>query len=235
MEFGFKFSEESKKKMSDSHKGKIPWNKGRKNPYSKEVLEKMSKSQKDRLSNPDNHPMYKKHHTEESKKKISEKTKGNIPWNKNLKNYNPGEKNGMWKGELASYSAIHKWVQSHKPKSIGCEQCGKQNCRLELANLSGKYKRDINDYKYMCVKCHRTYDDTLPLKFKTPKKDIKELDYSGMHRRLRKQHPHNYICGHCGENTYDLHLANISGKYLLDIKDYIYLCRECHIKFDKSI
>ncbi len=32
--------------MSKAHKGKIPWNKGLKNPYTKETLEKMSRLNK---------------------------------------------------------------------------------------------------------------------------------------------------------------------------------------------
>jgi len=35
-------SNETKRKMSESHKGQIPWNKGMKNPYSKETLKQMS-------------------------------------------------------------------------------------------------------------------------------------------------------------------------------------------------
>ena len=38
--------------------------------------QKLSESAKRRLSNPENHPMYGRKHTEESKKKISEKRKG---------------------------------------------------------------------------------------------------------------------------------------------------------------
>jgi len=33
---------------------------------------------------------------------------------------------------------------------------------LELSNISGKYKRDINDYEWLCVKCHRIKDGNMP-------------------------------------------------------------------------
>lgn len=46
---GFKFSEESKKKMSESHKGQIPWNKGIKGSISNEAREKISLALKGRI------------------------------------------------------------------------------------------------------------------------------------------------------------------------------------------
>lgn len=44
----FTHSDETKKKISQSGKGKIPWNKGLKNPFSAEALDKMSKAAKGR-------------------------------------------------------------------------------------------------------------------------------------------------------------------------------------------
>jgi group I intron endonuclease len=46
--FGKHHTEEMKEKSRESHKGQIPWNKGLKNPYSIETLEKMSEAQKKR-------------------------------------------------------------------------------------------------------------------------------------------------------------------------------------------
>jgi len=40
------FSEETKQRMADSHISGIPWNKGKKNCFSKETIQKMSKSGK---------------------------------------------------------------------------------------------------------------------------------------------------------------------------------------------
>jgi hypothetical protein len=44
-------SEETKKKQSLSNKGQIPWNKGKKNCYSKETLENMSNTHKKMICN----------------------------------------------------------------------------------------------------------------------------------------------------------------------------------------
>jgi len=67
------------------------------------------------------------------------------------------ENNPAWKGEDAKYDAIHNWIRRHKPKPKLCENC-KKSKRLQLANLSGKYLRDINDYKYLCSSCHSKFD-----------------------------------------------------------------------------
>ena len=42
------FTEESRKKMSESHKGRIPWNKGKNNIYSEDTLKKLSEANKGR-------------------------------------------------------------------------------------------------------------------------------------------------------------------------------------------
>ena len=43
--YGNKWSEEKKKKLSEKLKGRIPWNKGKSNIYSEEMLNKMSERQ----------------------------------------------------------------------------------------------------------------------------------------------------------------------------------------------
>jgi len=68
---GKKRSEESKKKMSESHKGKQPWNKGLKDIYSEESKRKMGKP---RFAS--DNPFFGKKHTRESKEKMSLKRKG---------------------------------------------------------------------------------------------------------------------------------------------------------------
>jgi len=71
---------------------------------------------------------------------------------------NRAEKNGMWKGDKVKYRALHAWIKRNKPKPRFCEKCGKKTKKLELANISGKYKRDIQDYNWLCINCHRQLD-----------------------------------------------------------------------------
>lgn len=62
--YGKKMSAESRKKISQSHKGKIPWNKGKHNVYSEETLERLRKSHKGKIL------------SDETKRKQSEALKG---------------------------------------------------------------------------------------------------------------------------------------------------------------
>jgi hypothetical protein len=92
---------------------------------------------------------------------------------KNIKNTN--EKNGMWRAEEVSYNALHSWVRIRKEKPALCEECKKEK-PYDLSNISGKYKRDINDYKYLCRQCHMKNDGR-----------IKKLNsFSIMNRRKNK-------------------------------------------------
>lgn len=71
-----------------------------------------------------------------------------------------GEKARAWKGERAGYVAIHAWLSKHHKKE-SCQHCGKSESdvsRLEWANISGKYLRDISDYLVLCPSCHRKMD-----------------------------------------------------------------------------
>ena len=87
-------SKETKRKISEANKGRIPWNKGKKGCFSEETRRKISKKMKGKPANNKG-----KHHTEETKrkiseahkgkclseehrKKLSESTKGRLVWNK---------------------------------------------------------------------------------------------------------------------------------------------------------
>jgi hypothetical protein len=76
---------------------------------------------------------------------------------KNRRSYK-NEDNPNWKGDDVGYSSLHLYIRKNKLKPNKCEECDKTTKRLELANISGKYKRNINDYKYLCVVCHKKFD-----------------------------------------------------------------------------
>ena len=86
-------------------------------------------------------------------RKLSEEAKKNISESKK------GEKNKMWKGENASYKAIHQWINTNKPKPIDglCELCHLEKL-YDAANISGVYLRDFTDWIYVCRACHM-YED----------------------------------------------------------------------------
>lgn len=70
------------------------------------------------------------------------------------------ERNPNWKGDSAGLDAIHIWVLYRKPKQERCEEC-KNNEPKDLANISQKYRRDINDFRWLCRRCHMKGDGRL--------------------------------------------------------------------------
>ena len=59
-----------------------------------------------------------------------------------------------------SYFALHDWIRRRKLKLELCEMC-KENKPLDLANISQQYQRDINDFNWLCRRCHMESDGRL--------------------------------------------------------------------------
>lgn len=72
-----------------------------------------------------------------------------------------GEQHHSWKGNDVGYTALHLWVSKHKVRSGVCEPCGARPAGkgTEFANISGEYKRDIEDYIELCCSCHKVFDN----------------------------------------------------------------------------
>jgi len=79
-----------------------------------------------------------------------------------------GAWNGMWKGDSASYFAIHirlKTVRG-RAREYSCTECGKQAQHWAYDNADPserkydglRYSTDPNHYRPMCVSCHRKFD-----------------------------------------------------------------------------
>lgn len=127
--------------MADFKKGHIPWNKGKKNPYSVETIQSMREA---KLLNPVRFWLGKKR---PNTKFWLGKKRGDIQ----------GENNYAWKGDKVSYSALHHWVKRELGKPLECEHCG--SCKnLHWANKSREYKRLLTDWISLCAKCHKKYD-----------------------------------------------------------------------------
>ncbi len=99
---------------------------------------------------------------------------GQLAWNKGLKiEQTKGAGNGMWKGDNASYFAIHSWIYRTKGKPEKCVDCGKSEGRIEWSNKDHQYRRIADDYEARCKTCHERYDD----KNLAGVKNIKLLEY----------------------------------------------------------
>lgn len=90
-------------------------------------------------------------------KKLSQKHK--IKLSNARKGKYIGDLNHQWKGSKAGISAFHYRVYFRRGKADCCEVCNKNDNskKYDWANLTGKYD-DINDYKKICISCHRKYD-----------------------------------------------------------------------------
>jgi predicted transcriptional regulator len=72
-----------------------------------------------------------------------------------------GDKNHMWKGNLATKHAFHRRLYSRFGKPGHCEICGTSETtrHYDYANISGNYHK-ATDYAPMCRSCHWKFDDT---------------------------------------------------------------------------
>lgn len=169
---GRKLSEEHKRKIGESNKGRSTWatgkkfsdehrrriSEGRKKMFekNKELKEKMRLKTLDRI--------------EKGEIKIFEKgnqlRKGKTPWNKGKKyteigydniGFKHGEDNHMWQGDDVGYHALHDWVRRQKGKPTVCVDCGATKS-IEWANKSGEYLREESDWISLCTTCHRAQD-----------------------------------------------------------------------------
>jgi hypothetical protein len=103
--------------------------------------------------------------------------KGHVAWNKGKKYPQvTGEKHPFWKGKEAGYCSIHRWVARHLGRPNICSDCGTKIAkRYEWANISKKYFRDSIDWKRLCSKCHKSFDqETVPKGSKVGTSKLKE-------------------------------------------------------------
>ena len=69
------------------------------------------------------------------------------------------DKHWNWKGNNINYGGLHDWIRKKHGTPSRCEECGMTKSKMfEWANITGKYNRDIKNYKRLCVKCHRVRD-----------------------------------------------------------------------------
>ncbi len=87
------------------------------------------------------------------------KGKHNSPRTEFKKGDNVGNNHIHWLGDKIGKKSIHKWVKYWKGVPNYCEMCGTNEKRMyHWANIDHTYKRVLNDYISMCVRCHKKYD-----------------------------------------------------------------------------
>lgn len=154
-------TQETLKKMSESHKGKKGYWFGKiGHPQSIETRKKISLAH----LGIKNH-FYGKKHSAETLLKMSEAHRGAISKRKGKKYpETSGISHFAWKGNKVGYLALHSWVSRNKGRPHFCEECGDKTLnhrQYHWSNISGEYKRDLNDWRRLCVKCHFEYDKAI--------------------------------------------------------------------------
>ena len=117
---GVKHSLEYCKNISNRMMGRIPWNKGKKNPYSKEAIQKMREAACNRK------------HTQETKDKISKITKG-----RKLSEEHKKKIGEFRKGCIISEKQRQSIIESNK-KRKGCKFSEEHKRKIGLAQIGNK-------------------------------------------------------------------------------------------------
>ncbi len=70
-----------------------------------------------------------------------------------------GSDHPNWKGDDASYSAIHNWVRRQKGEPSLCEGCGAtESKRFEWSSIGHEYLRSVDNWIRLCKSCHLRYE-----------------------------------------------------------------------------
>jgi len=85
------------------------------------------------------------------------RSKSPIKKGNKLASLNVGTRHWAWQGDFPSYRAVHAWLKKTYGNAQKCESCGSTK-QVQWANISGKYKRDRNDFKQLCPSCHKLFD-----------------------------------------------------------------------------
>ena len=87
--------------------------------------------------------------------------KGKTPWNKGVPSPFVEELSPIWKGDKVGYFGMHKLVANWKGTPKCCEKCGRKDLpknNYHWATVDHKYRRVLDDYIRLCVKCHSEFD-----------------------------------------------------------------------------
>lgn len=95
-----------------------------------------------------------------------------------------GENNHSWAGDKVGIVQVHKWIKKILDRPDRCSKCNKIG-KVDLANRSNLYKRDVNDWDWLCRKCHMESDGRLDA----------FLSHSNMHNKLP-----DIICPQCNNS-----------------------------------
>ncbi len=77
-----------------------------------------------------------------------------------------GSANKLWKGGKVGYGALHSWLRRKLGKATYCKNNSTHKGNFMWANISGKYKRNIEDWHQLCNTCNQIDGIKVPNRFK---------------------------------------------------------------------
>ena len=173
----YEMTEKTRKKMSEARKGKTPWNKGKANVYSEETRKKMSESKKGKT------------HSLETRKKMSEAMKGKKPYEmtektrKKMSENNKGENNPMY-GKKHSEETRKKMSENNSRYWRGKTLSKETRKKISKAkNITGFYrisKKKDNNCKQGFVWNYSYYDNN-------KRKTISSTDLKKLKKKIETQ------------------------------------------------
>ena len=114
-------------------------------------------------------------------------------WKQMMREKLSGSNHPSWKGENCALRTLHQWIAKNKPKPSFCEKCGKVP-PIDVANISGKYKRDIEDFEWLCRRCHMKSDDRI----KNSTKRLNAFGKQKIKNTIKKNEKIDRMCPKCG-------------------------------------
>jgi len=108
---------------------------------------------------------------------------------------------------LEEYKNIHLWVRKQwlkKPKIRFCNKCYKKG-KLELGNISGKYKKELSDWEWICRKCHNKFHKEGIYANNRFKESLKESNKNNYKKNKIKILKHKKLYAKKNKNILKLH------------------------------
>lgn len=138
-------NQETKDKISQTLRGRIPWNKGK----------NISTNHRDNISKARIGIKF----TESHRNNMSKSQKGAKFTESHMNSIREahGKKNELY--NTSQYRKVHRWIVKEKGKPSVCDFClSTAKHWYEWSNKSQKYLFDLDDWQRLCRSCHQKYD-----------------------------------------------------------------------------
>lgn len=113
-------------------------------------------------------------------------------------------------------------------ESRKCTKCG--NIYPLTKEFWHKSSRGKLGFKSQCKECRNSYNREYIKEYH--KKHTERMDKHNRHIWVNRRKKAPRLCVMCNKEK-KLELANLSDNYYRDIRDFIWVCRDCHLLLDK--